>query len=40
MSNFTTTTGVFFHNVENGFLVDHYYDDQNVENSIKNRLLT
>ena len=25
-------------NVENVFWVDHYYDDQNVENSIKNRL--
>jgi len=25
-SNFTTTTGVFFHNIENGFLVDHNYD--------------
>ena len=27
-------------NVENVFWVDHYYDDQNVENSIKNWLLT
>jgi hypothetical protein len=26
MSNFTTTTGDFFHNIENGFLVDHNYD--------------
>ncbi len=25
-SNFTTTTGVFFHNIKNGFLVDHNYD--------------
>ncbi len=25
-SNFTTTTGDFFQNVENGFWVDHYYD--------------
>ncbi len=24
-SNFTTTTGHFFHYIENGFLVDHYY---------------
>jgi hypothetical protein len=28
------------HNVENGFLVHHYYDDQNVKNSIKSRLST
>ncbi len=28
------------HNVENGFWVDQNYDDQNVENSIKNRLST
>ena len=27
-------------NVENVFWVDHYYDDQNVEKSIKNRLST
>ena len=26
--NFTTTTGVFFHNVENGFWVDHYIENQ------------
>ena len=26
MSNFTTTTGVFFHNVESVFLVYHYYE--------------
>jgi len=25
-SNFTTTTGHFFHYIESGFLVDHYYD--------------
>ena len=24
--NFTTTTGVFFHNVKDGFRVDHNYD--------------
>jgi hypothetical protein len=24
-SNFTTTTSHFFHYIENGFLVDHYY---------------
>ncbi len=24
--NFTTTTGHFFHYIENGFLVDHYYN--------------
>ena len=35
-SNFTTTSGVFFHNVENGFLVDHYYENQNVEKNEKN----
>ncbi len=57
-SNFRTTTGQLFQNVEvvflvyqnvesqkgqnveNVFWVDHYHDDQNVENSIKNRLLT
>ena len=27
-------------NVENVFWVDHYYDNQNVKNSIKNRLST
>ena len=27
-------------NVKNVFWVDHYYDDQNVKNSIKYRLLT
>ena len=27
-------------NVENGFWVDHNYDNQNFENSIKNRLST
>ncbi len=26
MSNFTTTTGDFFHNIENAFLVDHNYN--------------
>jgi hypothetical protein len=26
MSNFTTTTGHFFHNIKNGFVVDHYYN--------------
>ncbi len=30
MSNFTTTTGDFFHNIKNGFLVDHYYGTFNV----------
>jgi hypothetical protein len=25
-SNFTTTTGHFFHYIKNGFLVDHYYN--------------
>ena len=38
-SNFTTTTGVFFHNVESPFLVDHYieidkdhyYENHNVK---------
>ncbi len=34
-SNFTTTTGDFFQNVENGFWVDHYYDDQNIEKNIE-----
>jgi hypothetical protein len=27
-SNFTTMTGVFFHNVKNGFCVDHYIEKQ------------
>ena len=35
MLNFTTTTGNFFHYIESGFLVDHYYDNQNVEKNIK-----
>ncbi len=26
MSNFTTTTGHFFHYIKSPFLVDHYYD--------------
>ncbi len=26
MSHFTTTTGDFFHNIENAFLVDHNYN--------------
>ncbi len=26
MSNFTTTTGHFFHYIKNVFLVNHYYD--------------
>ena len=30
-SNFTTTTGHFFHYIENGFLVDHYFYNQNIE---------
>ena len=31
MSNFRTTTGHFFQNVEIVFLVHHYYDNQNIE---------
>ncbi len=31
-SNFTTTTGVFFHNVENVFWVHHYYDKNQTFN--------
>ncbi len=42
-SNFTTTTGVFFHNIESPFLVDHfieidkdhYYENHNVEKNVK-----
>ena len=42
-SNFTTTTGHFFHYIENGFLVDHYikidkdhyYKNHNVEKNVK-----
>ncbi len=42
-SNFTTTTGDFFQNIENGFLVDHYieidkdhyYENHNVEKNVK-----
>jgi hypothetical protein len=30
-SNFTTMTWQKFQNVENGFLVHHYYDNQNVK---------
>ncbi len=41
--NFTTTTGVFFHNVESPFLVDHYieidkdhyYKNHNVKKNVK-----
>ena len=31
MSNFTTTTGHFFHYIESVFLVHHYYYNQNIE---------
>ncbi len=42
-SNLTTTTGHFFHYIENGFLVDHYieidkdhyYKNHNVEKNVK-----
>jgi hypothetical protein len=42
-SNFTTTTGHFFHYIENGFLVDHYieidkdhyYENHNVKKNVK-----
>ena len=30
-SNFTTTTGHFFQNIESVFLVPHYYDNHNIE---------
>jgi hypothetical protein len=31
MSNFTSTTGHFFHYIESVFLVHHYYYNQNIE---------
>ena len=31
-SNFTTTTGHFFQNIESVFLVHHYYYNQNIKN--------
>ena len=38
-SNVTTTTGDFFQNIENGFLVDHYYKNQNVKKNIENQII-